>query len=314
MSACGGASSIAGGVRTLRGGENNNNKWLDQAQRRGMSKSTGFDAEVLKLYRIVNTNLVPMWAKIVETVGKESGGKGSVLDLASGPGNPSMQLAEAFPQLKVKCTDASPDMVDKAKALAKEKGLYDKLEFEVLDLEDLSAIPSGSQDMVTVSLGFMFPEDLKKSVEEVHRVTKPGGTLVTTVWREVPMMELVADVMEELLNKKLPPPAINPLSLKENSALDGPLQDAGFEIKSSEELPITFNLGTREEAWQVGTLFDRAMLNELQESGEEGDVFGKFRTIFEEKAEGMWIQDGDSEVLCMPDPGIYRLVVAKKPL
>lgn len=40
----------------------------------------------------------------------------TVLDIASGPGQPSVTISEAFPECRITCTDISPDMVEKAKA------------------------------------------------------------------------------------------------------------------------------------------------------------------------------------------------------
>ena len=61
--------------------------------------------------------MVPMWQTLVETVGERTPTSPGtqLLDLASGPGNPSLQLAKALPGLAVRCTDASDDMVEKAK-------------------------------------------------------------------------------------------------------------------------------------------------------------------------------------------------------
>ena len=69
--------------------------------------------------------MVPMWQTLVETVGERTPTSPGtqLLDLASGPGNPSLQLAKAYPGLAVRCTDASEDMVEKAKGLAKDMGV-----------------------------------------------------------------------------------------------------------------------------------------------------------------------------------------------
>ena len=306
------ASSLrsSGNTWTQRG---SNSRPLVRFQHRALaaSKAPMFDEKVVMLYGLVNQNLIPMWDRVAATIAEESSGSGTVLDLASGPGNPSLQLAAKYPELKVTCTDASPDMVDKAKALAQQKGLAGRLDFKVLDMQDLSSVETNSFDNVSVCLGFMFPADLKKSVEEVYRVTKPGGTLVATVWRSMDWTNVVREIMGELLGHPPPTPAINPMSLREDEALDAPLREAGFEVKTSEAVDIDFRLGDRDTAWQVFTILNRAMLDEMNESE---DVYAKFRELFEPKVETWWEKDGDGgEVLKQPDPGIYRLIVAKKP-
>ena len=133
--------------------------------------------------------MVPMWQTLVETVGERTPTSPGtqLLDLASGPGNPSLQLAKAYPGLVVRCTDASEDMVEKAKGLAKDMGV-EGVAFEVLDMQDLSHVPTASVDTVTVCLGFMFPDVLAKSIAEVHRVLKPGGSMISTTWETMAMM------------------------------------------------------------------------------------------------------------------------------
>ena len=71
----------------------------------------------------------------------------------------------------------------------------------------------------------------------------------------------------------------------------------------------------RDTAWQVFTITNRPLLVEMNESGDHGDVFARFKAIFEPKVETWWAKDQDgNEVLKQPEPGIYRLIVAKKPL
>lgn len=118
--------------------------------------------------------------------------------------------------------------------------------------------------------------------------------------------------MEKILGEKPPPPPINPMALRDN-ALEAPLLAQGFNVQSSDLHEIYFKLGNREEAWQVGTLTNRPFLNELQEAGKHGDVFATFRREFESIVDDWWVEDdGGAEQLVMPEPAVYRLIVATK--
>ena len=118
--------------------------------------------------------------------------------------------------------------------------------------------------------------------------------------------------MEKILGEKPPPPPINPMALRDN-ALEAPLLAQGFNVQSNDLHEIYFKLGNREEAWQVGTLTNRPFLNELQEAGKHGDVFATFRREFESIVDDWWVEDeGGAEQLVMPEPAVYRLIVATK--
>lgn len=97
----------------------------------------------------------------------------NIVDIASGPGQPTLTIAEAFPGASITCTDISPDMVQSAKvradALRKMKTLptvinhsthhhaccsqgnlasAKNVKFAVVDASDLSAFPDASFDVV----------------------------------------------------------------------------------------------------------------------------------------------------------------------
>ena len=55
-------------------------------------------------------------------------------------------------------------------------------------MTDLAEFADNSFDVVTSCYGYMFVEDKQKAFEETFRVLKPGGTLVATYWRYLPMI------------------------------------------------------------------------------------------------------------------------------
>ena len=67
-----------------------------------------------------------------------------IIDLASGPGEPTCHLANSIPGAKIMCTDVSEDMVAKATKRAAAKGLSN-VTCAVVDACDLKDVQSGSQ-------------------------------------------------------------------------------------------------------------------------------------------------------------------------
>src|SRR3989440_2369603 len=105
----------------------------------------------------------------------------SVLDVAGGPGEPSLTIAETVgPTGSVMCTDAVAEMVEAARTLARDRHLTN-IEFRQCTAESLPFLDS-SFDVVVSRLGAMFFPDA--AFGELMRVTKPGGVLAFAVWHK----------------------------------------------------------------------------------------------------------------------------------
>lgn len=107
------------------------------------------------------------------------------LDVAAGGG--ALSIPAARLGAEVLATDFSPVMVDRLRTRAREEGLSN-LEVRVMDgqaleLEDNTFNVSGSQ------LGIMMFPDRERGLEELHRVTKPGGQAVMVVFGPVQRVE-----------------------------------------------------------------------------------------------------------------------------
>ncbi|MCI7551625.1 MAG: demethylmenaquinone methyltransferase [Actinomycetaceae bacterium] len=133
--------------------------------------STMFD-EVAEKYDVMNTlmtgGLVTVWRKTTtEALGVAPGM--TILDIAAGTGTSAAQYAQAGAD--VVAFDFSEGMIEKGKER------YPQLRFVQGDAMELP-FEDGIFDATTISYGLRNIADPHKALEEMYRVTKPGGTLV----------------------------------------------------------------------------------------------------------------------------------------
>jgi ubiquinone/menaquinone biosynthesis C-methylase UbiE len=125
----------------------------------------------------------------------------SVLDVAGGPGEPSLTIAEVVgPHGTVTCTDAVPEMVETARSEAQRRGISN-VQFRQCTA-DLLPFPDNSFDTVVSRLGAMFFPDSHAAMREMLRVAKPGGILAFVVWHKSelnPFCYVVTRVLDQHL-------------------------------------------------------------------------------------------------------------------
>ena len=99
-----------------------------------------------------------------------------ILDLASGTGDFALELARAFPGARVTCADASPEMLEIAKAKTAAAGIGARCAFNVCSA---SALPFGAGrfGLVSCAFGFRNFPDVPAALAECARVLAPGGVL-----------------------------------------------------------------------------------------------------------------------------------------
>ena len=127
----------------------------------------------------VRTMFTPLTTALIEEAGIAAGQ--SVLDVAGGPGEPSLTIAEVVgPTGSVTHTDAVAEMVATAEAEAKRRGLTN-MRFQQTVAESLP-FADNSFDATVSRLGVMLFSDPAAGLREMLRVTKPHGALCLIVW------------------------------------------------------------------------------------------------------------------------------------
>ena len=194
-------------------------------------------------------------------------GNPTILDIATGPGEPAISVAKRLPNATVIASDLSEDMI---KIASKAGEGVDNFKTVVCNAEDLSQFESNSIDIVTCCYGYMFPTDKPAAMSESYRVLKSGGTLIATTWDVLDFMAVIKDTMTEVLGFTPPPPPLNPMSLSEEGLFYNLVRDAGFGSIQQTTSTYPFNLGSDKDfQFTVGTLLVREKLNQMTADGDE---------------------------------------------
>jgi ubiquinone/menaquinone biosynthesis C-methylase UbiE len=128
---------------------------------------------------IIQQMFAPVTQALVED-GLISGGH-TVLDVATGPGEPSLTLAALVgAEGKVLGIDPAPEMVEAARRATEHLG-FRNAQFDVASADRLP-FPADTFDAVVSRFGVMFFPSPVAAVREMLRVLKPGRKLALAVW------------------------------------------------------------------------------------------------------------------------------------
>jgi ubiquinone/menaquinone biosynthesis C-methylase UbiE len=151
----------------------------------------------------IRTMFTPLTEALIEEARISTGQ--SVLDVAGGPGEPSLTIAEAVgPAGSVMCTDAVAEMVAAAEDEGKRRGLQN-VQFRQCTADSLP-FADNTFDVTVSRLGAMFFPDPVAAAREMLRVTKSHGRLCFVVWGKSernPFAFLVTNVLSR--HVQIPP-------------------------------------------------------------------------------------------------------------
>ncbi|WP_068115792.1 class I SAM-dependent methyltransferase [Tropicimonas marinistellae] len=155
----------------------------------------------------------------------------SVLDVAAGAGDQSMQVADRVgADGYVLATDISSNILDHAAANARANG-YGQIDFQVMDGEELTTSPERF-DAVVSRVGLIYFPDQMKALAGIRRALKPRGWFAAIVY-STPEKNGFFSIPVNIIRKaaQLPPPAKGqpgPFSLGQPGVLADCLAQAGF--------------------------------------------------------------------------------------
>ena len=99
----------------------------------------------------------------------------TLLDVGCGDGLIGFGALEKTASARVVFSDISEDLLHHARSIAENTGVLDRCEFTRAAAEDLSAIASGSVDVVTTRSVLIYVALKQQAFCEFYRVLKPGG-------------------------------------------------------------------------------------------------------------------------------------------
>jgi ubiquinone/menaquinone biosynthesis C-methylase UbiE len=176
-----------------------------------------------------------------------------VLDIACGTGEPSITIARLLQGTgEVVGVDLSGGPLAVAGERAKEHGLSN-VRFQQADVHDLP-FPANSFDRITSRLGVMFFADLPRSLQEMHRVLKPGGRVALLAWGKFDQpyfATTIGTILKMLPNIQLSATGEGMNKFGTPDVLAAQMREAGFaQVQESLEYVSWTWPGTVEEVWE----------------------------------------------------------------
>jgi len=233
------------------------------------------DEEIIKRWRtsapfwekhrnIILGMFAPITQALIEDAG--IGPKDSVLDVATGPGEPALSVAAAVgPNGKVVGVDAIHGMIAAARTEAQRLGLKNA-KFDVAFADDLP-FAANTFDAVISRFGVMFFPSPVDGVREMLRVLKPGRKLAFAVWHFAernPFHSALSRVMDRYVDSPpLEPDALDAFRFAPRDKLLKVFSEAGVAAPS--ERLLQFKIETSAVSVEDFWTLRREMSEKLSE-------------------------------------------------
>jgi phosphoethanolamine N-methyltransferase len=103
-----------------------------------------------------------------------------VLDIGCGTGGPAVVLSRDM-GARVVCVDVEPQLIERARRLANEDSVGDRIEFRLMEPERLP-LDSETFDIVFSKDSLIHVEDKRAMYADIVSVLKPGGVFAASGW------------------------------------------------------------------------------------------------------------------------------------
>lgn len=255
----------------------------------------------------IRTMFAPLTAAMIDEAGISAGQ--SVLDVAGGPGEPSLTIAETVGSTgSVTYTDAVAGMVVAAEEEGKRRGLRN-IQFQQA-LADELPFADNSFDASVCRLGVMFFPDVAAGLREMLRVVKPRGVICLAVWGAAERNPFT-NVVTKVMSRHVEMPAAEPdapgaFRFAEKGKLAGLLEEAGATRVRERELNFHIEAPLSTEGyWQLRAATSGTLREKLAKL--PPDLVQKIRSEVQDAAREYFPHDQ------MSFPAEMLVVSARKP-
>lgn len=248
--------------------------------------------------------------------------------IGSGPGEPAATLASNFPDADVISAHTTMKCLEWATTRFKKHGITNVAAKLLPSLESLDSFADGTFDLVASCYGIantMNPQDVLK---EIHRILKPGGSFLISVWENAPA-DPASDIIlrhacvgpnpwhksgdnrDMVGNFACPVRGKHPMRLNTPYMLEKLLGEAKLSVVEviHDEYPLRLGK-TKAFAFKALTLPVQAELNELQQSNKYHcqEAAEAFEDVLKEGFMVKHREDGELEV----PYNLYKFVVSRR--
>jgi SAM-dependent methyltransferase len=194
----------------------------------------------------------PVSAWLVDAIEPQPGHR--VLELAAGAGDTGFLAAELIlPGGTLLSTDATEEMVDLARARARELGISN-VEFRTMDAEWID-LPAAQLDGVLARWGYMLLADPETALRETRRVLRPGGRVALSAWADPADNPWSAVPRDELAAMgAIDPPDLDApgqFTFRDPDRIRALLEQTGFTDIVVEQLDLVFRYADLDEWWDI---------------------------------------------------------------
>ncbi len=171
-----------------------------------------------------------------------------VLDIGCGPGGWILEAARHYPHMELVGIDISWHMLEYARAQAQAHQLTDGVTFHVMNALRPLEFPDNSFDLVNTRLSssFMLVKDWPRLLQEMLRVTRPGGVVRVgdaEIWQSTSPAHTRLNQMQLCAGYKAGHSRV-PEQWGIPSILVQLLQEAGFQDVQSKTYSLDYKAGT----------------------------------------------------------------------
>ncbi len=195
-------------------------------------------------------HIAPVGEALLDALSFQSGD--TILDIASGTGEPALTVATRNPLCKVTGVDAAPGMVRAAQSKCRKTRLAN-LQFQAMVAENLE-FPDNSFDTLICRFGVMLFEDPQQGLKEMQRVLKPGGRFALAVWgrpEHFTTFNWSYQAFKGRVEEGLEPAIDKITALSAPGVLESLLTEAGFRDFNIETKRLDYRFQSFDEYWAI---------------------------------------------------------------